>query len=80
MFLGPVFMGALDANKDGSLSREEFLSGFAHWFAAWNTDKSGLLTEEQLRAGVDRDLSPFRFMPQGGPGFGPPGGRPPEDQ
>ncbi len=73
MFLGGAFMMALDSNKDGSISRDEFTKGFVAWFEAWNTDKSGVLTDEQLRAGINQDLAPFRGGPPGGPGFGPPG-------
>ena len=69
--LGNVFMTALDTHKDSVITREEFTQGFAKWFEDWNTDKSGMLTEEQLRAGINKDLSPFRG---GGGGFGP--GRP----
>ena len=32
MFLGNAFMAALDANKDGALTRDEFTQGFAKWF------------------------------------------------
>lgn len=77
-FLANLFVTALDANKDGSLQRSEFEHGFGKWFEAWNTDKSGTLTEEQLRAGIDRDLSPFRGGP-GGFGFGSPNGPPPRE-
>ena len=81
MFLGNAFMAALDVNQDGTISREEFTQGFAKWFEAWNTDRSGLLTDEQLRAGISRDLSPFRGGPPGGaPGFGRPGGPAPREQ
>jgi spore coat protein CotH len=75
-FLGRVFMEALDANQDGEITRDEFTQGFARWFAAWNTDQSGMLTGEQLRAGINQDLSPFRGGPPAGPGFGPPPGAP----
>ena len=39
------------------------------------------LTEEQLRAGINKDLSPFRGGPPPGFGFGPPPGGigPPDD-
>jgi hypothetical protein len=67
MFLGNAFMTALDADKDGALTRQEFTQGFAKWFGAWNTDQSGVLTEEQLRAGINRDLVPSRFPPGGPP-------------
>jgi hypothetical protein len=60
-------MTALDADKDGELSREEFVGGFKKWFEAWDTEKTGVLTDEQLRAGINKDL-PFR------PAFGGPPG------
>jgi len=71
MFLAQAFMSALDADKDGVVTEAEFSKGFLKWFDSWNTDHSGVLTEEQLRAGINKDLSPFR----GGPppdGLGPP--------
>jgi hypothetical protein len=60
-FIGPAFMTAFDADKDASLTHDEFLAGFNGWFEAWNTDKSGILTDEQLRAGIDKALA----MPRG---------------
>jgi hypothetical protein len=78
MFLAPAWMQALDEPKKGELSLELFTRGFAHWFDSWNTDKTGLLPEEQLRAGIDRDLSPFRGGPRGFFGA-PPGAPPPPD-
>ncbi|MBE7500928.1 MAG: CotH kinase family protein [Verrucomicrobiales bacterium] len=72
-FLGPAFLTALDADKSGSLTREEFGNVFRRWFETWNTDQSGSLSEPQLRAGIDRELAPFRGRPPGGFGF-PPGG------
>ena len=60
-------MTAFDGDKDGVLTRGEFTQGFAKWFDRWNTDKNGVLTDEQLRAGINQDLSPFRGEPPGGP-------------
>ena len=71
MFLARGIMEAFDTNKDGKLTHEEFTAGFAKWFEDWNSDKSGTLSEEQLRAGINRDLSPSRGGPPGGPDFGP---------
>lgn len=65
--LGNSFMAALDSNKDGEITRAEFTQGFARWFESWNPDKSGAITEEQLRAGLGRDLMPFRAVPPGVP-------------
>jgi len=77
MFLGTSFLEALDPDKHSFVTRDEFTQGFVRWFEAWNSDKSGALTEEQLRAGINKDMSPFRNGPPQGfgppPGFGPPG-------
>ena len=72
MFLAEAFLSALDADKDGMVTQAEFTQGFLKWFDAWNTDHSGALTEEQLRAGINKDLSPFRGGPPPGFDFGPP--------
>ncbi|MGO8925572.1 MAG: CotH kinase family protein [Limisphaerales bacterium] len=81
MFLAQAFTTALDVDKDGVVTQAEFTQGFLKWFDAWNTDHSGVLTEEQLRAGINKDLSPFRGGPPPGFGFGPPpdGFGPPDD-
>ena len=79
-FLGDAFMTAFDANEDKTVTHDEFTHAFARWFETWNTDQSGLLTEQQLRAGINQDLAPFRGGPPGGPGFGPPGERPPGER
>ena len=77
MFLGNGFMTALDADKDGAITRDEFARGFTKWFESWNKNGGGLLTEEELRAGINQDLGPFRGGPPGsGPGPGPAGGTP----
>jgi hypothetical protein len=70
-FIGPGLFTALDANKDGSLTRAELQDTFARWFAQWDVDKTATLNEEQIRAGLNTAL------PQpnsGGPGGGQ-GGR-----
>jgi spore coat protein CotH len=59
-FLAPAMMAAFDANGDGQLTRDETTAGFDKWFVAWNADKSGTLTDEQLRAGINKGLSPQR--------------------
>lgn len=79
MFLGGAFMTAMDTDKDETITRGEFTQAFGKWFESWNTDKGGALTDEQLRAGINQEFSPFRGGPPGGPGFGPPGGAPPRE-
>ncbi|HZR15700.1 MAG TPA: CotH kinase family protein [Verrucomicrobiae bacterium] len=73
MFLAHGLMDSFDRNGDGMLTQKEFLAGFDKWFADWNTDKSGLLNEAQLREGINRDLAPLRGgPPEGGPDEGLP--------
>jgi len=84
--LGRMFsrslLQVLDANKDSSVTQAEFTEGFLELFKAWNSDRSDYLTLIQLRAGIEKDLSPtapgapFGGGPRG-PGGGPgsPGGR-----
>jgi spore coat protein H len=76
-FLGRIFVKDFDADKNAGLTRDEFTQGFAKWFEKWNSDQSGTLTEEQLRAGINKDLEPSRGARPGAPGFGPPPGAPP---
>ena len=59
-----VFMNAFDANHDGQLTHDEFVAGLDKWFVNWNFDKTGQLTEAQLKAGIAQDLIP------GGRAFG----------
>lgn len=76
-FLAPAFMKAMDDDRDGQLTRDEYTQGFTRWFSTWNTDHSGKLTDAQLRAGINKDLA----LPPPGPpafrSFGPPPGPPP---
>jgi hypothetical protein len=70
-------MDTLDLNKDQVISHEEFTNGFAKWFAVWDVKKTGAITDEQLRAAINRDLSPFHDGPPHGANFEAPGGSPP---
>jgi spore coat protein CotH len=80
MFLGPALFTTADTDKDGSLTRAEWQATFARWALEWDTDHSGSLNEDKLRAGLNAALPrPNRGGPGGpggpGPGFGPgPGG------
>jgi spore coat protein H len=56
-FLTPVVMKAFDADQNQEITSAEAAAGFAKWFNSWDTDKSGFLTQEQLRAGLNQDLS-----------------------
>lgn len=57
--LAPLLVKALDTNKDGKLSREEFVGGLERLFTSWTPDPATTaLSEEQIRAGITRDLAP----------------------
>jgi hypothetical protein len=56
--LAPVMMKALDADKDGRVTREEFVGGLERLFGAWGGAAEGGLTEGGLRAGIGKDLAP----------------------
>ena len=74
-FITAGLFNAADADKDGSLTRAELMSTFDKWFADWDSDKSGALTEEKLYAGLSAALPrQGGFGGQGGPGGGQ-GGR-----
>ena len=49
-----------DKDKDAHLTRDEVSQGFTRWFDSWNTDKSGVLTDEQLRDGINQEFMPQR--------------------
>jgi spore coat protein CotH len=60
-FLADGFMRNLDSNDDRELTRAEVEQGFAKLFGKWDADKTGALTEEQLRNGLDQDFAPRGF-------------------
>src|SRR4030095_11860080 len=75
-FLGPGLFGAIDADKDGFLTRLEIKSTFERWADEWDADKSGALNEDELREGLNAALPRPNFGGPGGPGGGRgPGGR-----
>ncbi len=88
-FIATGLFAATDLDKDGSLTRAEFLGTFEKWATEWDSDKAGSLNEEKLRAGLAAALPTPDFggpgggrggrggrggMRGGGPGFGPRGG------
>ena len=52
-----------DSDRDGHLSKEEFLAVGESWFGKWDKTKSGQLDEAQIGAGLNSVLPQF-----GGPG------------
>ncbi len=49
-----VLFTALDADRDGTLTRSEMESGFNSWFSAWDSTNSGTLKQDQILAGVSK--------------------------
>jgi spore coat protein H len=74
MFIAPTFLSQGDRDRDGKLSREEFLALGERWFEAWDKEKSGRLDQERLRAGINSTFAPPAPPGGGGPGGGRPMG------
>jgi type 1 glutamine amidotransferase len=43
---------ALDANKDGGVTRDEMRASFDRWYGEWDTSKANALTTEQIFVGL----------------------------
>jgi spore coat protein H len=56
---------ALDADRDGRVTKAEFVGGFLRWFDAWDTDGAGQLTRDQLDNLLSEAL-PLQFGPPRG--------------
>jgi hypothetical protein len=71
-FVAPGFFAAVDADKDGFVTREELKGAFTKWFTDWDKDNTGILAEDKIREGLNATLPSPNF---GGPGgMGGPGG------
>jgi|GEM_PF-424673 len=76
MFVGPGLFGLADADKNGKLTRAELNTLFEKWYGQWDLDKSGALTQEMVRNGLNAVLPQPQFAGpggRGGPGGGPGG-------
>ena len=74
-FLGPALHSALDADKDGALTKAEMTATFEKWFDSWDKSKAGVLTEGDIKDGLASALPAPNFGGRGGPGGpGGPGG------
>ncbi len=54
--LAAEFLATLDGDRDGTVSRAEFVGGFERWFGQWDKTRAGHLTVDRLREGLERDL------------------------
>jgi hypothetical protein len=67
-FMAKPLVETLDTDKDGSLTKAEFLVGVKKFFADNDQDKKGALTQEQIAAGLERILPQAKgFFPKDGP-------------
>jgi type 1 glutamine amidotransferase len=56
LLVGPGLFTAVDADKDGVVTRDELQSAFSRWASAWDADKDGSLTEAEVRNGLNAAL------------------------
>jgi outer membrane protein assembly factor BamB len=63
---GPAFFSASDADKNGSLTGAELKATFAKWYDQWDADKTGAVTEDKLREGLNAALPRPEFARGGG--------------
>lgn len=56
--LSPVLMREADLNRDGRVSRGEFVRLAERWFGAWDTNRAGRVDEGQIRAGLGQIRNP----------------------
>jgi hypothetical protein len=49
---------AVDADRDGLISKAEFSSAFGRWFAEWNHNGDDSLEEPEVVEGFSRLLGP----------------------
>jgi len=78
-FGGAPLFTAIDTNKDGNVTAEEFKETFAKWFEQWDADKDGFVSEQEITKGLDAAIprASFGVFSDGGPGGpGGPGGGP----
>jgi len=69
MVMAPEWLQRADANKDGKVSREEWLSLASKWHTAWS--KEGKLGLNELRVGIEAGFPPPEgIRPPEGPGPG----------
>jgi hypothetical protein len=66
----PAVFAATDADKDGSLTRDELKGAFTKWFTAWDAAKAGTVEQDAIAKGLDAALP----AQQGGGGGGGQGG------
>lgn len=71
----PAFFAPADSDKDASITRAELKATFAKWFAEWDADKTGAISEERLVQGLNAALPNPQLAGRGPGGPGGEGGR-----
>jgi type 1 glutamine amidotransferase len=56
LLVGPGLVTAIDADKNGAVTRDELNAAFGRWATAWDVDKEGSLTEAEVRNGLNAEL------------------------
>jgi type 1 glutamine amidotransferase len=64
--IAPALFTAVDVNKDGAVSRDEFTGAFDKWFTEWDTAKSGSLTAAQIGDGFTKVAAAYAPPPPPG--------------
>lgn len=72
----PAIIKRADADKNGTLTRDELAAAVQQLFDEYDKDKNGTLDEKEIAEAINRLIPPPDFGP-GGPGGFPPGGPPP---
>ena len=66
-FVSPELFKKVDSNADGFLTIGDLQEVFDRWFKQWDGAHDGFLDEEELRAGLARELGGINPPFQGGP-------------
>lgn len=75
--LSKPLLDALDTNKDGAVSLEEFNTGMAALARQWDVNQDNTLNQQELADGLQKLVPGPMFRPGGpGPGAGPGASRP----
>jgi spore coat protein H len=58
-FVGNLFVGKMDTDKDSLVSHQEFRKIFETWYSKWSDPETGIITYEGMADGINNDISPY---------------------